>query len=951
MHSFLIFFATATLLLCAGPAVCAEGPAKTAAPPSLGLIEDNGLRLEFNKPRGLIITVDGIPFSSDSYFWVVNDIWNHHYAGYFENEAFEKSFAQTTDTISSIINGKENEFDGLQTISLLGDRKMRIRVSGTMTTSTEANFEASFASAAAGWYAGRPYRVEDFEGNTTSGVFTLEPPTTTSLTEMMIAPDIKHLEVETIMGPVKMDVVKRSHPVIVADYRSNTWEDNTKLFVHGVFYARTDKNKPIDITIDFSFPPTKSKPADAATPNVIDEQGIIEDKVVMQPDPGRDYIVPRPKKITWGKGTTMLPQGKLGIAFEGFTTDTAEVKPLMIASLDGALKEFCKTGAAFEAAPDKASLILELKGEPEDKKYDQYTLFVNEDAGLRALYKNYTRITAPTVRGLWAGLGAYRQLLREADGNFGVRRAAIDDYATFPFRSIHFFTGKDALDLHKIIFSKLMPLLRINPVIYELDYMQWTGFPKMFNQKYGMKNRDVRTIAKVAKENGIDIVPLINTYGHCEWFLDNPTYKHLADDPDAPYCYDATKPEVYDICGKIYDEAISIFKPSIIHIGHDEIYAPTFPKNETARKIGAQRLIIADLQYWHNFLKKRGIRTMIWGDLFLGPKEANDACNAESAEEAKRLRDQLPKDMMIADWHYAPAPPEEYKSISILTSEGFDTAAATWYTPTNIVNFTSATAQAAENTTHGQHAIGTMQTTWAGYSLDPRSFFEGRKQYASYIVAADASWNGGDLPANKWDYNYYEAFARILDDTGLTRDTTGGWYADLSPYANVSLKDLGYPRTQESPMLGRLRVAPDGKDGGKGVMLYGLLTEGGDKAKDSLVLKVNKKAAQLVIPTMTSYYQYFGKEIATSTITYTDNTKQTIKWTMAENTFAATDNSNQPNVPELESIIDSETGVRRYLHALVWNNPSPNKTIKTISFDTTNAGCSLAVFGVVGLQK
>ncbi|NLD61394.1 family 20 glycosylhydrolase [Candidatus Sumerlaeota bacterium] len=936
------------IILCSATIAIAAPPEKSKD--TMALIERDGIRVEFNKPRGMMVEVDGVPFSSNSHLWVVNDIWNHHYAGYFQNPPFDASFKQTTDTISFMLNGNFNEFEGTQTLQLLGDRKLRIQVDGSLTTNTEANFEFMIASVAAGWYAGRNYKVEDIDGNTSEGTFTITPPPTGKLADFIISPSIKRLEVDTIMGPIVM-TVEGTHKVVAADYRNNTWEDNTMLFVNGVFFERTSPKAPIHMTIEYQFPPAKTSAATPESSSLIDTEGIIEDKAVMNPDPGQDYITPRPKSITWGNGATYMPDKTIGIAFEGNKTekDTAEMK-LMVEALNAALDRLCK-GKAHIVKRDVAQLVLKLDGTFQPDKYDHYTLVVNEDSGLRALYKNYTIITAASLKGLWSGIGAYRQLFRYADGKFGIRRAVIDDYATLPFRSIQFFTGKDSLELHKKIFGDLMPIIRANPVTYELDYMGWSKFPKMFNKQYGAKNSDVRAIAKVAKQNGIEVVPLINTYGHAEWMIDNPTYKKLADDPEKPFCYDATNPEVYKICEKIYEEAIEIFKPYIIHIGHDEIYAPTFPKKDIAKKVGAKKLIMDDILYWHNFLKKRNIRTMIWGDMFLGPGESIDSTNAKSVEQAKEWRSMLPRDIMFADWHYAPGKPEQYKSVKLLADEGFDVVGAPWYSTVNIVNFTSATAQAAMDTTSGMHALGMMQTTWAGYSFDKNSIDGARKQYAAYVAAADAAWNGGDLPVDKWNYNFFEAFARIMGDTGLVPDTVGGWYADLSADANVTLADLGYPKTEPSPYLGRIRFAPDGKDAAKGVMLYGQLTKGGDTAANALVLNINKKAKKVVFATATPYYQYYGKEIAKTIITYTDGTTQSFNWVMAENTLATEDYRNRPNTPELETVTDPETGKKRYLHAFVWENPKPTKVIKTITLESNKAGCSLSVFGVAGLDK
>ena len=96
-------------------------------------------------------------------------------------------------------------------------------------------------------------------------------------------------------------------------------------------------------------------------------------------------------------------------------------------------------------------------------------------------------------------------------------------------------------------------------------------------------------------------------------------------------------------------EAVQVFHPRYINIGYDELFCDT----KTLIR-GATRL--------RDFLAGMGVRTMMWGDLFLYKGEAPDAMNAPNAAEAKLRRESLPKDIVVCDWHYEKAPVEAYKS-------------------------------------------------------------------------------------------------------------------------------------------------------------------------------------------------------------------------------------------------------------------------------------------------
>jgi hypothetical protein len=70
----------------------------------------------------------------------------------------------------------------------------------------------------------------------------------------------------------------------------------------------------------------------------------------------------------------------------------------------------------------------------------------------------------------------------------------------------------------------------------------------------------------------------------------------------------------------------------------------------------------------------------------------------------KPLRDKLPKDIVICDWHYADEQPE-FPSLAALRKEGFRVLGATWTKEVTIQNFSRYAAQ------HGGE--GMIATSWS----------------------------------------------------------------------------------------------------------------------------------------------------------------------------------------------------------------------------------------------
>ena len=213
----------------------------------------------------------------------------------------------------------------------------------------------------------------------------------------------------------------------------------------------------------------------------------------------------------------------------------------------------------------------------------------------------------------------WRQLLRAGDGVARARGVRVDDWPAMPFRGVHIFTGKGAREMQLHMVREILGPLKINTLVYQCEFIKWACAPKLHHPKFGMEKADAQAVADEARRQHIEVVPLINTLGHSEWLVGRPAYLHLADDAAKPYTYDASNPEVYDLCGKVYSEAIEMFRPRVFNIGHDEIYAPTFPNKPATRAKGGEKVILEDIAHWHRFLAERGIRTMIWGDMFLAP--------------------------------------------------------------------------------------------------------------------------------------------------------------------------------------------------------------------------------------------------------------------------------------------------------------------------------------------
>ena len=105
-----------------------------------------------------------------------------------------------------------------------------------------------------------------------------------------------------------------------------------------------------------------------------------------------------------------------------------------------------------------------------------------------------------------------------------------------------------------------------------------------------------------------------------------------------------------------------------------------------------------------------GRRPILWGDSLLcydtfGGKQANviDECNAKNEETALQLIKALPKEAIVADWHYG-ITTERWISTEFLKKQGLTVMTCPWTDYPNICG--------AINTTLQLDGLGVIQTTW-----------------------------------------------------------------------------------------------------------------------------------------------------------------------------------------------------------------------------------------------
>ncbi|MDI6829495.1 MAG: family 20 glycosylhydrolase, partial [Armatimonadota bacterium] len=423
---------------------------------------------------------------------------------------------------------------------------------------------------------------------------------------------------------------------------------------------------------------------------------------------------------------------------------------------------------------------------------------------------------------------------------------------------------------------------------------------------------------------------------------------HLAEDPEHPYGYCPSNPESYKFIFDIYVEAIEIFKPKVFHIGHDEIkMRGRFPRDELCSRKTVSQLFIEDVKKLHAYLSERGIRTMLWGDMMLHKSETPDAAGAESVEAAKERREALPKDVIIADWHYCSA--KDFPSVRIFKENGNEVLACTWYNPYNIQDFSrSAKKDGAE---------GLIQTLWSGFNVDERCLDQQFHQYHAFILAADYAWNTGETSVDDIPYFPAEEFMKLWRREKADHIAKNGFVIDLSSLANIILSGddtsawlgCGPDHDLRSFKTGniRLRGIRFETPKNKALMLSGALNPNGS-LPCSVHIPLGRTAEGLEFLLTAGWGAEKGTAIGKIVIRYSNIESMVLDLVYGENIAAWNDASSVP-FSAIAWKGKTKAGEKITLRMLHWDNPYPEKPIQEIEITSNNTEACPVVFAITGI--
>ena len=359
-------------------------------------------------------------------------------------------------------------------------------------------------------------------------------------------------------------------------------------------------------------------------------------------------------------------------------------------------------------------------------------------------------ILSGTAQGAFYGLQTLSQLWRASGDERSCPALEIEDWPALRFRGVHWFPSASGVPMHLRLITNVFGALKFNRSVIQCEAARWDQHPEI-TAPNAVSKVDLRKLVEACRTCYLEPIPLINVPGHAEWIFRNGSNLDFAEDPQTPYAYCVNHPKSQEFIQDVLSECLPIFEPRFCHIGHDEVtMRGRFPNPDCprCRSETVTALVVKHANRLSESLSRRGVESMIWGDLLLGPGEAKDAAHAKTLADARQRRQEITKKTIIVDWHYAAS--ADAHSLEILRQAGFRVVAASWHTPENIHHL----AQAAL----ASGAEGLLQTTWMGYFPDERAMRSQLQQFTAFVLAAEYAWSGRKESPSQLGYDPKEVF-------------------------------------------------------------------------------------------------------------------------------------------------------------------------------------------------
>jgi len=314
----------------------------------------------------------------------------------------------------------------------------------------------------------------------------------------------------------------------------------------------------------------------------------------------------------------------------------------------------CKKAISFETEGLDPRLVKALQKLPVAAEGTPLTITLTGGEGERYtldIEQAAIKITAPNARGAFYAIQTLRQLFTHRE----IPCLHIADAPDFPHRGFY----------HDITRGRISTLQTLLQLVEDMAYYKLNSLQLYVEHVFPFKEtadllprtgcitpEELKQVQKACRDNFIEFIPSLSTFGHMYELLELPRYKHLAvlsdfetrknfwNSRQRHHTIDPRKPGSEALVESLIDQYYPLFESKFFNICCDE----TFDLEKNPGKDDPGKVYVDFVKRIIGMIKTRGRAVMMWADILLKHPE---------------VIDDIPEDTVFLNWKYKIDPPEE----------------------------------------------------------------------------------------------------------------------------------------------------------------------------------------------------------------------------------------------------------------------------------------------------
>lgn len=182
------------------------------------------------------------------------------------------------------------------------------------------------------------------------------------------------------------------------------------------------------------------------------------------------------------------------------------------------------------------------------------------------------------------------------------------------------------------------------------DTFPWSGNLACLRAARAYTGEEVGQLLAAAEHLGLDVIPLVQTFGHLEFALKHPQFAHLRESREQLNCLCPLLPDARALCTElVHQVALLHGKARYVHVGCDEVFEfGSHPLTSAAVAERGACVLLDHISFVADLVRRElpAARVMIWHD-------------EVSSFSPQALRDTLVPSCDVVVWCYHPSGPDD----------------------------------------------------------------------------------------------------------------------------------------------------------------------------------------------------------------------------------------------------------------------------------------------------